>query len=93
MTDGDESKHVLIGHVSDFDNYVMTELQLSCRMQKVMCFHPGYERPMSMGQVLTIPALNARQQVLEDYLKNECFVPLQVIRAYFTQFRGRKRGV
>ena len=48
MTDGDESKHVLIVYVSDFDNYVMTELQLSCRMQKVMCFHPGYERPMSM---------------------------------------------
>ena len=26
MTDGDESKHELIGYVSDFDNYVMTEL-------------------------------------------------------------------
>ena len=26
MSDGDESKHVLIGHVSDFDNYVMTGL-------------------------------------------------------------------
>ena len=107
MTDGDESKHVLIGYVSDFDNYVMTDLAgifirrysmgsvlfFATAVSAFVSHAEGYVLRKTYVDVTGIDSSSAiRQQVLGDNFKNGCFVPLQVMPHILHSSRALSAG-